>query len=179
MSMLSLAISYMTMSSLPWFMDLTFQVPMQYCSLQYWTLLSPPDTSTAECQERSSCFGPGASFLLEPLVTTLCSSLVAYWMPSDLELIFQHHVFLPFSYCPWGLPFPSPVGHVLSELFTMTRGSWVALHRMAHSFTELCQPLCHNEVVIHEEIRTEDSGMLQFMGSQRDGHNLATKKNNK
>ena len=29
-------------------MDLTFQVPMQYCSLQHWILLSPPDTSTTE-----------------------------------------------------------------------------------------------------------------------------------
>ena len=36
-----------------------------------------------------------------------------------------------------GLPFPSPVDHVLSELSTMTRPSWLALHGMAHSFTEL------------------------------------------
>ena len=36
-----------------------------------------------------------------------------------------------------GLPFPSPVDHVLSELSTMTRPSWVALHSMAHSFVEL------------------------------------------
>ena len=28
-------------------MDLTFQVPMQYCSLLYQTLISPPDTFTA------------------------------------------------------------------------------------------------------------------------------------
>ena len=36
-----------------------------------------------------------------------------------------------------GLPFPSPVDRVLSELSTMTSLSWVALHSMAHSFTEL------------------------------------------
>ena len=36
-----------------------------------------------------------------------------------------------------GLPFPSRVAHVLSELFTMTQMSWVAIHIMAHSFTEL------------------------------------------
>ena len=36
-----------------------------------------------------------------------------------------------------GLPFPSPVDHVLSELSTMTHPSWVALHGMAHSFIEL------------------------------------------
>ena len=33
------AISCLTTSNLPWFMDLTFQVPMQYCSLQHRTLL--------------------------------------------------------------------------------------------------------------------------------------------
>ena len=49
-----------------------------------------------------------------------------------------------------GLPFPPPVDHVLSELFTMTHTFWVALHGMAHSFIELCQPLHHNKAVIHE-----------------------------
>ena len=39
MSMFTLAISCLTTSNLPWFMDLTFQVPMQYCSLQQWTSL--------------------------------------------------------------------------------------------------------------------------------------------
>ena len=33
--------------------------------------------------------------------------------------------------------FLSLVNHILSELSTMTRSSWVALHGMAHSFTEL------------------------------------------
>ena len=36
-----------------------------------------------------------------------------------------------------GLPLPSPVDHILSELSTMTCLSWGALHGMAHSFTEL------------------------------------------
>ena len=36
-----------------------------------------------------------------------------------------------------GLPFLSLVDHVLSELSTMTRPSWVALHGMAHSFIEI------------------------------------------
>ena len=39
-----------------------------------------------------------------------------------------------------GLPFPSPV---LSELSTMTCPSWVALHGMAHSFTELDKAVVH------------------------------------
>ena len=38
-----------------------------------------------------------------------------------------------------GLPFSSPVDHVLSEVSTMTRPSWVAPHGMAHSFIELDQ----------------------------------------
>ena len=40
--MFTLAISYLTTSNLPWFMDLTFQVPMQYSSLQHQTLLLSP-----------------------------------------------------------------------------------------------------------------------------------------
>ena len=42
-----------------------------------------------------------------------------------------------------GLPFPSPVDHILSELSTMTRPSWVALHGMAHCFTELDKAVVH------------------------------------
>ena len=36
-----------------------------------------------------------------------------------------------------GLPFPSPVYHVLLELSIMTQLSWVALPNMTHSFIEL------------------------------------------
>ena len=39
--------------------------------------------------------------------------------------------------------------HVLSELFTRTRLSWVTLHGMAHSFLKLGKPL-HYKAVIHE-----------------------------
>ena len=42
-----------------------------------------------------------------------------------------------------GLPFPSPVDHVLSEFSTMTRPSWVALNNMAHSFIELDKAVAH------------------------------------
>ena len=38
----------------------------------------------------------------------------------------------------------------LSEFFTMTCLSWVALYGMAHSFIELHKPLSHNKAVIHE-----------------------------
>ena len=46
------------------------------------------------------------------------------------------------EYCS-GLPFPTPVDQVLSELFTMTRLSWVALDGMAHSFIELDKAVVH------------------------------------
>ena len=46
------------------------------------------------------------------------------------------------------IPFSS--GPRLSELSTVTRLSWVALHGMAFSFIELHTPLRHNKAVIHE-----------------------------
>ena len=49
-----------------------------------------------------------------------------------------------------GLPFPPPVNHILSELFTMSRLSWVAQPGMAHSFIELYKPFHHDMAVIHE-----------------------------
>ena len=106
-----------------------FQVPMQYCFLQHQTLLSPPDTPTNECH---FCFGPATSFFLELLVTALCSSPVAYWTPSNLGgsasgviSFFLFILFMGFSQQEYwsGLPFPPPVDHVLSELFTMTHPS--------------------------------------------------------
>ena len=42
-----------------------------------------------------------------------------------------------------GLPFPSPVDHILSELSTMTRSSGEALQGMAHSFIELDKAVVH------------------------------------
>ena len=84
------------------------------------------------------------------------SSILDTFQPSGFT--FQCHVFLPFhtfhgvltqEYLS-GLPFPPRVGHILSELFTMTHLSWVALHGMAHSFIELQKPLFHDNTVIHE-----------------------------
>ena len=73
MSTFTLAISCLTTCNLPWFMDLTFQVPMQYCSLQHWTLLLLPVPSTTGC---CFCFGSVPSFFL---VLFLHLPLVAYW----------------------------------------------------------------------------------------------------
>ena len=78
MPMFTLAISCLTTSNLPWFMDLTFQVPMQYCSLQHRTLSPSPVTSTTGC---CFCFGSVSLFFLELF---LHWSSVAYWAPTDL-----------------------------------------------------------------------------------------------
>ena len=145
MSMLTLAISCLTTSDLPWFMDLTFQVPMQYFSLQHWTLLLSPVTSTS-----GYCFYFGSipSSFLELF---LHWSLVAYSASTDLGsssfsiisfcLFILYMVFSRQEY--WsGLPFPSPVDHILSELSTMTRClGWP--HMAWLSFTELDKTVVH------------------------------------
>ena len=145
MSTFTLAISCLTTSNLPWFMDLTFQVPLQYCSLQYRTLLLSPVTSTTGY---CFCFGSIPSFFLELF---LHWSPIAYWAPNDLGsssfsvLSFCLFIlFMGFSRKEYwsGFPFPSPVDHILSDLSTMTRPSWVAPHGMAwfHWVRQGCGP---------------------------------------
>ena len=97
MSTFTLAISCLTTSNLPWFMDLTLQVPMQYCSLQHWTLLLSPATSIIE---HCFCFGSIPSLFL---ALFLHWSPAAYWAPPDPGSssfsILNHFAF---SYCSWG-----------------------------------------------------------------------------
>ena len=72
-------------------MDLTFLVPMKYCSLQHQTLLPSPVTSTT-----GHCFhfGSISSFFLELF---LHSSPVAYWAPTNMgSSSFIVISFLPF-----------------------------------------------------------------------------------
>ena len=79
-------------------------------------------------------------------------SPLAYWTPNILgsssfsDLSFCLFIlFMGFSRQEYwsGLPFLSLVNHVLPELSTMTRLSWVALHGMAHSFMELDKAVVH------------------------------------
>ena len=111
---------------------------MQYCSLQHETLISPPDTSTSEC---CFCFSQASSFFQQLF---LCFSPVAYWThPSLAAHLLVSYVFT-FSYPSWGSQGKNTgvvchsllSGDVLSELSTMTCPSRVALHGVAHSFTE-------------------------------------------
>ena len=83
-------------------------------------------------------------FLLSGVISLLIpSSILGTYRPG--EFLFQCPIILPSHTAHgvsrreyWsGLPFPSPAYHVLSELSTMTRPAWVALHHMAHSFIEL------------------------------------------
>ena len=85
MSMFILDISCLTTFNLPWFMDLTFQFPMQYCSLQHRTLLPSPVTSITGC---CFCFGSIPSFFLELFPHWSPVALGTYWPE---EFIFHHH----------------------------------------------------------------------------------------
>ena len=96
LSMSTLVISCWTTSNLSWFMDLTFQVLMQYCSLQHQTLLLSPVPSTTLC---CFCFGSIPSFFLELF---LHWSPVAYWPPTDLGVHLSVSYLFAFSYCSWG-----------------------------------------------------------------------------
>ena len=87
--------------------------------------------------------------------------ILVFWMLSFKptfslsSLTFIKRLFISFSFSAvlfmgfsrqeyWnGLSFPSPVEHVLSELFTITHPSWVALHGMAHSFIKLDKAVIH------------------------------------
>ena len=90
----TLTISCLTISNLPWLMDLTFQVLMQYCCLQHQTLLLSPVASTTGC---CFCLGSICAFFLEVF---LHLSPAAYWAPTDLRSR-SFSVLFAFSYCSW------------------------------------------------------------------------------
>ena len=97
MLMFTLAVSCLATSRLLWFMDLTFQVPVQYCSLQHQTLLPSPVISTTRC---CFCFGSVSSFFLELL---LHWSPVACWAPPTWGVHPSVSYLFAFSYCSWVL----------------------------------------------------------------------------
>ena len=144
MSIFTLAISCLTTSILPWFMVLTFQVPMQYLlysSGLYFHHKSHPQLGVVFALALS----------LHSFWRYFCYP-VAYWAPTDLGsssfsvlsfCLFM--VFMGFSRQEYwsDLLFSSPVDHVLSELTNMTHPFWVALHSMAHSFIELDKAVVH------------------------------------
>ena len=144
--MFTLAISCLTTSNLPWFMDLPVQAPMQYCSLQHWTLLPSPVTSTTGC---CFCFW-FCLFILSGVISPLMSSsILGIYQPGSSSFSVLSFclfiLFMGFSRQEYwsGLPFPSPVDHILSELSTMSRPSCMALHGMVHTFIESDKAVVH------------------------------------
>ena len=132
-----------------WFMNLTFQVPMQYCSLQHRTLLPSPVTFTTGC---CFLFGSVSSFYLELFLHWS----VAYWAPtnlgsSSLDKTQKVSYCFAFSCChgvlkarilKWfAIPFSS--GPRVVRTLRHTRPSWVALQGMAYSYIELDKAVAH------------------------------------
>ena len=133
MSMFTLTISCLT----TWFMDPTFQVPMQYCSSQHQSLFLSPVTSTTGC---CCCFGSIPSFFLELF---LHWSPVAYWdlLTWGVPLSVSYH--FAFSYCSWGSQgkntgFHSPLQWTTSCQTSPPWPTWLGWpHTAWLSFTEL------------------------------------------
>ena len=98
------------------------------------------------------------------VVTAINSQIFSSHETETLYLLSNNTPFLtlPFSSCSWrsqgkntevylplkGLPFPSPVDHVLFHLSAMTQPSWVALHGMAQSFIELHKAVTHVIILV-------------------------------
>ena len=120
-------------------MDLTFQVPMQYCSLQHRTLLPSPVASTTGC---CFCFVSISSFFLELF---LHWSPVAFWAPTDLGSSSFSILYFASSYCSWGSQGKNTevVCHSLLQwtTFCQTSPPWPSHLRLPHrawlSFIEL------------------------------------------
>jgi len=88
-------------------------------------------------------------FILSGVISPLISSsILGTYRPG--EFLFQYPIILPFhtvhgvlkAKIQSGLPFPSPVDHILSDLSTMTRPSWVAPQAWL-SFIELDKAVVH------------------------------------
>ena len=138
MSMFTFSISCLTISNLSWLMDLTFQVPMQYCSYSIWLYFhyqSHPQLGVVLLWFHL--------FILFGVISLIFSSSIlgTYW-PG--EFIFQCHTFSPFHTIhgvlktrilkSFAIRFTTGPRFVITPCQDLT---WVALHGIAHSFIEL------------------------------------------
>ena len=86
------------------------------------------------------------------------------WQPTPVFLPGKSHGRRSLvGYCPWSRR-ESDTTEQLHFHFSLSSSgprcvrtlhyeeSWVALHGMAYSFTELCKPLCHDKAVIHDTV---------------------------
>ena len=115
------------------------------CPLSRWCHLTisssvVPFSSCLQSSPTSGSFQMSQLLVSGGQSTGASASPVAYWAPTDLGsssfsvLSFWLFIlFMEFSRQEYwsGLPFPSPVDHILSDLSTMTPLSWVAPHGMA------------------------------------------------
>ena len=140
MSTFSLAISCLTTSNLPWFMDLGSYAILLFTALDLASITSHIHNWV------SFCFGPVSSFFLELF---LHWSPVAYWVLTNLGsssfsvisfCLFM--LFMGFSRQEYqsGLQFLSPVDHVLSDTPFFSPGMltfkpWAAILRVSLIWT--------------------------------------------
>ena len=108
-----------------WLMDLTFQVPMQILFCIAWDSIFATRNIHSWCL---FCFGSVSSFFLKLFLLCSSSILDTYRLRAGVGSSFSFIfcllfiLFMGFSKqeCWSGLSFPSPVDHILSELFTVT-----------------------------------------------------------
>ena len=91
----TLAISCFTTSNLPWFMDLTFQVPKQYFFYNIDFTSNTHHIHNLVLFLLWLCL-----FILSGIISPLFRSISGTYKPG--EFIFQCYNFFAFSYCSWG-----------------------------------------------------------------------------
>ena len=147
MSVFTFAISCLTMSSLPWFMDLTFQVPVQY-----YTALDFAFT-TRHIHNWASFLLLSSHFIISGAISNCPqlfsgSTLGGYSQPG----VFTCHIFLPFHtihevltarILEWFAISSSRGTHFFRTLH-YELASWATLHGLVHGFIELCSLLRHD-----------------------------------
>ena len=144
MLMFTLAISCLTTSNLLWFMDLTFQVPMQYCSSQHRTLLlSPIPSTTGYC----FCFGSNPSFFLELL---LHWSPVAYWAHTDLGSSFFSVLF----FCLFGSVHGVLKARILKWLAILFSSEPCFVRTLHHDPNPKTRQRCHTNKKTNKQKKT-------------------------
>ena len=145
MWMFVLVISCLITSNLPWFMDLTGSYAILFLTVLDFTFTIRHNHNWVSFLLWLSLFFPSGA------ISLFFSSGVSdtYW-PGGVHLsvsltfcVFILFMGLSSQECWSGLPFPSPMDHVLSELSTMTHPPWVAIHSMAHNFIESDNAVVH------------------------------------
>ena len=145
MSIFTLGITCLTLSDLPWFMDLTFQVLIQCYSLQHQSFLPSTVTSATGC---CFCFLSIPSLFLEFL---LHWTPIVYWESTHLGSSSFCMLYFAFECCLWDsqgrimmrfsnffLRGPHFVRTLYHDPLVLGDPTW-----MAHTFFELDKAMAH------------------------------------